>query len=161
MATWGSVLFGSQPSASSTLTYQSDSASTVYSSFANSGKLANKAAAYSTGNLVAFSHSLGTISSTSAVTYAIGHDRARAINFLGSPQSGYYRAQYPNAPAAIDYFLGDYAAANAESTSFDSAIVANASAISSNYSDIVEASVRQTYDYLVLGFWPGESDFCG
>ena len=147
MALWGSVLFGTQPSASSILTHQSGSAATVYSGFVSSGKLANTVATYTTGNLVAFAHGLGTISSTSSVTYAVGHDRAHAINFLGASQSGYYRATHPNAPAAMDYFLGDYAAANAESTAFDQAILANASAISTNYSDIVEASVRQTYEF--------------
>ena len=145
MATWGSVLFGTRPSTSSTLTYQSGSAATVYSGFVGSGKLTNTVATYASGNLVALAHSLGIVSSTSSVTYAIGHDRAHAINFLGSGQSGYYRAQYPNAPAAMDYFLGDYAAANTESTAFDQSIVTNASAISTNYSDILEASVRQTY----------------
>ncbi|MCJ1388781.1 hypothetical protein MMC18_001631 [Xylographa bjoerkii] len=136
MATWGSVVFASKPAQNSvppkdsTLTSQSGVPNEVYAAFVSSGSLNNKHDPYTAGNLMAFAHDLGVIDFNLSAIFSIGLDRLFAIDFLGNPQTGYYRSVYDEIPAAVDAFISDYEAAEIESRSFDNQIEAAAGAIS-------------------------------
>lgn len=150
-ALWGEAVYATKPSNGSTLTSESGSPSTVRSAFVSDGALSDSHSSWTSGGVVGFAHDLGTISSSSAVTFAIGHVREEAINYLGSAQTGYYRASYPETVAAVTYFLDDYSDAASESTTFDDLIQSSGtSAYGSNYSDILALSVRQVFGGIEL-----------
>jgi len=152
MATYGTVVFAA--SAGVGLSSACGAASSIYSSFAKNGALsASRACAGS--NLAAFSSNLGKVSgSAKNVTFAVGFDRTDAIDYLGQTQTGYYRSQWPTIGAAVQYFLKDYSSVLATSIAFDNEIRTKSEGVSSTfgsqYADIVEASVRQTFGALEL-----------
>ncbi|KAJ5108304.1 hypothetical protein N7456_004979 [Penicillium angulare] len=145
-ALWGSAVYATRPSDSSTLSTQSGPRVSVREQFIDNGTLSGNHADWTSGAVVGFAHDLGTISDESAVTFAIGHVREESINFLGAAQTGYYRAKYADTVDAVTYFLDDYDDANSESTDFDNLISdTGSSSFGSNYSDILALSVRQVY----------------
>lgn len=145
MATYGSILFAT--TTGSGVTYACDTATNVYASFTSKGALTASTSCAGT-DLAALSKDLGSGNDT-AVTFAVGFDREQAINYLGATQTGYYRSQWPTVPEAVEYFLSDYDSALATSLSFDADVRTKSEAVSStfgsDYADIVEASVRQTF----------------
>ncbi|KAJ5584723.1 uncharacterized protein N7459_004523 [Penicillium hispanicum] len=156
-ALWGSAVYASRPSDSSTLSTASGPRNSVRETFVTNGTLTGDHADWTSGGVVGFAHDLGTTASKSAVTFAVGHVREKSINFLGAAQTGYYRATYPETVAAVSYFLDDYDSANSESTTFDDLIQSTgASSYGSNYSDILALSVRQVYGGIELTI-PNES----
>ncbi|EME77457.1 uncharacterized protein MYCFIDRAFT_46339 [Pseudocercospora fijiensis CIRAD86] len=146
MGTYGSVLFGTTVSGSG-VTHACDTPANVYKAFTSTGTLTAKSSCGGS-DLAAVSKDLGTTTS-GRVTFAIGFDRVRAVQYLGADQTGYYRKQWPNVESAISYFLGNYDSALSSSLSFDAAVRSKASSVSSaygsQYADILEASVRQTF----------------
>ncbi|KAJ5540331.1 hypothetical protein N7513_008663 [Penicillium frequentans] len=145
-ALWGSAVYATRPSGSSTLSTQAGPRVTVRKQFISDGTLTDTYADWTSGAVVGFAHDLGTTADESAVTFAIGHVREASINFLGAAQTGYYRATYPDTVDAVSYFLDDYDAANTESTQFDDLISSTgSSSFGSNYSDVLALSVRQVY----------------
>ena len=151
MATYGSVIFAT--TTGSAVTYACGAAASVYEAFTSTGSLTASTSCAGT-DLAALSRNLGSVSSTANVTFAVGFDREQAINYLGNTQTGYYRSQWPTPPEAVEYFLSDYDAALATSITFDADVRERAEAVSStfgsNYADIVEASVRQTFGAIEL-----------
>ena len=152
MALWGDVMFASRlldPHDTSKMSSALGDHQTVRIGFVNKGVASSSQTDWKTsgpnGDVVAFSHNLGSVTSMQSVEFAIGLAREKAINYLGNPQTGYYRSQYPNEVAALTGFFDDYPAALAESHSLDSKIDSKASGISKNYSDIINLSVRQTF----------------
>lgn len=144
MAAWGSIVFGSKPTAFSTLTWQYDVRRTVQQAFVANGALVDTATSYGEDYLFGISHDFGSVSSASA-TFAVGYDRAHALTFLGESYSGYYMSEYSTPASALPAFLADYEDAYAESESFDARVSAAGSAFSTNYTDLLEQSVRQIY----------------
>ena len=145
-ALWGEVVFASRPSNSSSVTIQSGEPASVRGQFASNGTLSGSAPPYTAGNVVAIAHDLGSVASSSSVTYAIGYTRDAAVNYLGNARASYYSATYNGSIAAVNHFLDDYADAEAEAAGMDSDIDSKAtSAAGANYSDIVSLSVRQAY----------------
>ncbi|KAJ6093532.1 hypothetical protein N7486_008821 [Penicillium sp. IBT 16267x] len=145
-ALWGSAVYATRPSSSSTLSTQAGPRVTVRKQFISNGTLTGTYADWTSGAVVGFAHDLGTTADESAVTFAIGHVREASINFLGAAQTGYYRVAYPDTVDAVSYFLDDYDAANTESTQFDDLISSTgSSSFGSNYSDVLALSVRQVY----------------
>lgn len=144
MAAWGSIVFGSKPTASSTLTWQYNVRKTVQQAFVANGTLVDTATAYGEDYLFGISHDFGSTESASA-TFAVGYDRAHALTFLGTSYSGYYMSEYPTPATALPAFLSDYASAFAESETFDAKVTSAGSAFSTNYTDLLEQSVRQIY----------------
>lgn len=148
MATYGSVVFAT--STGSGLSAGCDSAAKIYSAFAKSGTL-KSASSCSGNNLAALSKTIGPINSkqTGSVIFAVGFDRPQAIDYLGNAQTGYYRSKWPTIPEAVEYFLGDYDSVLSTSNTFDQQVRSRSQAVSSSfgteYADIVEASVRQTF----------------
>lgn len=151
-ALWGDVIYASRPSSTSVLSTQFGNATTVRSQFVADGSLTNSSdTEWSTGDVVAFAHDLGNVADNQSVTFAVGYVREAAINYLGEAYTGYYRSQYQDTPSAVAHFLDDYAAAAAEAEALDAAISSKATAVAgSNYSDIVELSVRQAYGAIDL-----------
>lgn len=152
MATYGSVIFAT--TIGSGVSSSCDSAGTIYKTFASRGSLSQgkQCGGY---DLAALAKDLGSVgSSASSVTFAIGFDRAQAINYLGTTQTGLYRSKYATPPQAVSFFLSDYATTLSQATSFDSTVRSKAQSVSptfgSQYADIVEASVRQTFGALEL-----------
>ena len=114
--------------------------------FANQGSLTGAVPAWTPGGVVGIAHDLGQVKEEKAVTFAIGYVREQAINYLGSPYTGYYRAEYPDTLSAVSYFLDDFQDAQNESLTVDSMIARKATEVAgTNYSDIVTLSLRQAY----------------
>lgn len=148
MATYGSVAFAT--STGPKVTHACDTAANIYHAFTSKGSLPGSDICGGS-DLAALSKDLGSVTtgSTGSVTFAVGLDREEAINYLGNTQTGYYRSRWPTVPAAVEYFLGNYGSVQISSLAFDTAVRLKSQAVSSQfgsqYADIVEASVRQTF----------------
>ncbi|KUJ23207.1 DUF1793-domain-containing protein [Mollisia scopiformis] len=145
-ALWGDVILASRPSNSSTLSIQAGGRAAVRQAFASSGSLTGTTPDWTANGVIGMAHDLGNVQGDEAVTFAVGYVREDAINYLGRPYTGYYRATYPNTIDAASYFLNDLSAAEEESLRLDSDVVSKSTATAgSNYSDIVSLSMRQAY----------------
>ncbi|GES64383.1 DUF1793-domain-containing protein [Aspergillus terreus] len=145
MATWGDVIFAARPTFRSRLSFGSGKRGEVRSQFVQTGKLAGDEP-WAPGGIVALSHDLGAVIGTQSVNFAIGYVREKAINYLGKPYTGYYRAEYPTTSQAVRYFLDDYPQALAESLILDAEMSIRAKvAAGQKYADIVTLSARQAY----------------
>ena len=97
------------------------------------------------GDWIAFAQKLSSVSSssTSSVTFAVGQYRNNLINYLGNDQVGFFKSAYSSFLDVVDGFLDDYESAYSESQTLDKAIFSETSSISSNYTDLTTAAVRQ------------------
>lgn len=146
MSLWGEAVLASRPSATSTLYSWSGDRQTARSQFAGQGKLPAQQLSWTPGGVVAFAHDLGHVIGSQSVTFAVGYVREQAINYLGEPYTGYYRAKYPKTVDAVSHFLDDYEDALNESHQLDSKISSAAKDVAGQkYADIVTLSVRQAY----------------
>ena len=150
MATWGSFVFGADHHES--MTSGCGTASAIYGTFADKGCLDAKKLHGTCKNtdLAAVSKDLGKIGRTaSSATFIVGFDRVNAINYLGDEQTSFYRTKWPTIEEAVDYVLKDYPSFLSSSLAFDAEVRTKAISVSdafgSDYADIVEASVRQTF----------------
>ncbi|GAB1195206.1 hypothetical protein APSETT444_004461 [Aspergillus pseudonomiae] len=150
MATWGQAIFASRPIPTSNLSFASGTSENVRSRFIRAGHLDGNDH-WLPGGIVALSHNLGTVTSSQSVTFAVGYVREEAVNYLGTPYTGYYRAKYPGTPEAVTYFLDDYQDALQESLKFDLELSTKAKTIAGQkYADIVTLSTRQAYGAIDL-----------
>lgn len=154
MATYGSFLFATKTGA--TIKHGCGPISSVVEVFAKRGSISSSKFC-SPNDFVAFSKSLvvGENSGrTSSVTFAVGYDRTKVINYLGVPRTGYHRTQWSTIPEAVDHVLEDYQTLLSRSLSFDAEIRSRSEAVSHRfgcqYADVVEASVRQTFGGMEL-----------
>ncbi|RDW74656.1 putative glutaminase [Aspergillus mulundensis] len=146
MATWGEAVLSSVQTPKSKLSFSSARRGDVHSQFVNNGKLATSDEPWVPGGVVALSHDLGIVSSEESVSFAVGYVRKEAINYLGKPYTGYYRARYPDTYKALSHFFEDYPAAVVESKVVDVEMAAQATlAGGSKYADIVTLSARQAW----------------
>ena len=149
-ALWGDVVFASRDSVSSTVSVQVGDPTDVRSQFVTNGSLTGSVPDYGLGDVTAIAQDLGDVL-TDSVTFAIGYVRDAAINYLGQPRTGFYRATYSDTFTAVSAFLDDYEAAQSESLTVDSNLQRSSMASAgTNYSDIITLSVRQTYGGLDL-----------
>ena len=139
MATWGHVILAAEQSNSSIATYQTGDGPTVYSDFAKNGKLVGQ----DKGNTAGVAKDLGKVKLKVSTTFTIGLYQEHSINYLGNVQTHYYRSKYPTSMQAVDFFFGDFHAANEESNSFDQQIAEQSRKISGNYAEITSTAVRQ------------------
>lgn len=145
-ALWGETIFASRPSNSSKLSLQSGPRAAVRAQFANNGKLTGETPSWESGSVIGISHDLGVVKAESSVTLAIGYVREAAINYLGTPYTGYYQSQYSTTAGAVSHFLDDYSAAEKESQSMDAEIASKSTQVSgTNYSAITTLSLRQAF----------------
>ncbi|KAH9844226.1 DUF1793-domain-containing protein [Rhodofomes roseus] len=111
----------------------------------------------------AFAHDLGNISGQSdAVVFAVGHARDPAINYVTSggtmqSRSSLYLSQFSSINDAITAFVKDYSNALSRADALDAEVNKDTSAISSNYSDIVALSIRQTFGAIEFTYTPGNT----
>ncbi len=145
-ALWGGVILASNPSSTSKLTSSSGRINDIRNEFFTNGHLSGSNPPWQAGDVAALAHDLGSVSTASSVTFALGYERQQAINYLGNARTGYYRGTAAARVCGVCYFLDDYAAANAESQTFDAQLENIASALAgTNYSDILTLSARQAY----------------
>ena len=153
MATYGSVIFGS--TTGDKVAHGCGKASDLYAKFVNSGTLTASPSCSNT-DTAALRRGLGTFTGAAPknATFVVGFDRVQSINYLGKAQTGLYRSKWPTVQSAVQYVLSSYGSALTSSLSFDSEVRSKAAAVSSSYgtqyADIVEASVRQTFGAIEL-----------
>ena len=155
IATWGSVVWATRPSTTSKLTQQCGQPEDVESAFAFDGKLPDMNSSVcpgppSNGDIYAFAHELGVVNEPSSVTFAIGQSREHNVQYIGQDMASYYISQFPEIPAAVEHFLDDYDSALSESLMLDQAVRNVSSGVNEQYTDILEASVRQVFGALEL-----------
>lgn len=145
MAKYGQTIFSTQ--LSSGLTTQTGDATTLRALFTTGGWLSGVQAMPTDNDngTIAFAHSLGSVKEAQQVQIVVGNVREKAVNYLGSSRTPYYRSQYPENGTALQHFYAEYNNALAEALELDSNITVEATPISANYSDILRLSVRQTF----------------
>ncbi|GKZ93739.1 hypothetical protein CBS147343_2528 [Aspergillus niger] len=150
-ALWGETVYATRATNGSVLSSASGPLSAMRSQFVANGSLSNSYANWTSDGVVAFAHELGSSAKNSSITFAIGHVREQTIDYLGSTQTGYYRADYPNTASAVSHFLDDYLDALNESITMDKFIQKSGeSSYGTNYSDILALSLRQIYGGMEL-----------
>ncbi|KAL4950293.1 hypothetical protein BDW69DRAFT_202272 [Aspergillus filifer] len=146
MALWGKAILSARDTSQTQLSFSSGGRGEVRSQFVSHGKLSSTNGTQSPGGIVALSHDLGTFSGDQCVSFAVGYVREEAINYLGKPYTGYYRAEYPNTYKALSHFFDDYPAAVLESKIVDAEMAVQAALIGgTKYADIVTLSARQAW----------------
>lgn len=148
MCTYGNTVFASSSNGnSSNLSCGSGTSSSLLSMFDSTGYLYGQATTFAPGNLVACAHALGRPADEVSVTFAISLQRDEAIQYFdgfhNTTYTGYYRSIYRTLSESVPHFLSDYGAAQRESEVLDRRIVDMGRRLSTNYADILEASVRQ------------------
>lgn len=150
MAAWGNVILAASSNSRDIrdISYQIGSGPNNAAQFANNGILTNAVSSYTPSDHLAIAYHLDNSASrgkSPSVTFAIGVEQEEAFNSFGSPLTGYYRATVSGTEDVVDYFFADEAAARAEGAKFDQEMIDMGRQISQNYSDILEASVRQMW----------------
>ncbi|KAI9838479.1 MAG: hypothetical protein M1837_002471 [Sclerophora amabilis] len=146
MALWGEAIYATRPSRGSTVSAASGFVDSVRGQFAMNGSLDGSHRSWEGGHVTAFAHDLGVGWRDVSVTFAIGYVREAAINYLGAPQTEYWRSSYPDSVSAVSAFLDDYGHAQTNSQTLDSDIENKSEAVGgSNYSDITTISLRQAF----------------
>lgn len=150
-ALWGETIYASRSSSQSSLSSASGALSTIRAQFVRDGTLTGNHTDWSSDGVVGLAHDLGKVSERVSVTFAIGNVREKVINYVGNAQTGYYRSQYTDAASAVSHFLDDYSDAASEAAKLDALVQQGGeSSHSSNYSDILALSLRQTYGGIEL-----------
>ena len=150
-AIWGTTVFGTQTRQPSNLSIGCDTPQGIYSTFAQTGGVTTQK--HEDGckgdALFSLAHQLKGVQDTATVTYGIGLYRESVVSYLDKPQAPYFRSQYRDIPSSLNAFFADYQGAWEESQSLDKLVRTQATQIAgANYSDILEASVRQTFGSL-------------
>lgn len=146
MATWGQAILASRPTDSSKLSHSSGEEEYVHSQFVESGELAESDNPWVSKGIVALAHDLGKVTGQESVNFAVGYVREKAISYLDTAYTGYYRGRYPRTSEALSHFLDDYTDALVESRDVDATMVTHAKAAAGQkYADIVTLSTRQAY----------------
>lgn len=150
-ALWGETIYAGRSSSQSSLSSASGALSSIRTQFVRNGTLNGNHVDWSSGGVVGLAQDLGKVSGEASVTFAIGNVREKVINYVGNAQAGYYRSQYANATSAVVHFLDDYSDAASEAAKLDALVQRGGeSSHSSNYSDILALSLRQTYGGIEL-----------
>ncbi|KAI1326747.1 hypothetical protein F5Y16DRAFT_421597 [Xylariaceae sp. FL0255] len=143
MAAWGQVVLAANPGAGGHVTFQAGG--DIISQLSSSGTLTKATSGYESGDLVAMAYHFTADGTSTTVTFTIGVEQENAFNYLGEPQTGYYQASLSDTSAVVDYLFSDFSAAATEGTNLDTKIQSIGHSISSNYSDVLEASMRQIF----------------
>ncbi|KAJ7596532.1 hypothetical protein C8J56DRAFT_917682 [Mycena floridula] len=137
------------------MSYQTENADTLRSTFTTKGVLPNTiitdASRVISNNWpsFAFSTNFGTITSTSSpAVWAMGlvSDPIVYMTQAGTQtRVPYFWSKYATIADAINAFMADFPNAKTRAEALDQKILAAASAISTNYADLVSLSARQTF----------------
>ncbi|KAK2466302.1 hypothetical protein APHAL10511_001944 [Amanita phalloides] len=137
-------------------TYQTAADTTARSQFIDTGYLSNThdtnfRAVDNSWPVFALAQDVGLVTtSTAPVVFSIGHVRDPALTYIIAHDMARFRSIYSlnrflTTEAMISSFIGDYSDALSRARSFDAKLRSDASAISSDYADIVALSVRQAF----------------
>ncbi|KAI9711265.1 MAG: hypothetical protein M1820_002252 [Bogoriella megaspora] len=147
MALWGQAVFASNSNGTQLFSGSGPSAA-VRGQFVQNGNLNDTHHAWEPkkDNVIGFSHVIGEVSSTTSVQFAVGYVRNETINYRGTAQTHYYRAQFKDSASAVQHFLQDYDDAYSEAQDLDNQVQTTATSIAgSKYADILALSVRQIF----------------
>ncbi|THV08423.1 DUF1793-domain-containing protein [Dendrothele bispora CBS 962.96] len=96
----------------------------------------------------ALAHDLGSITSATEVVFAVGHIRDPAIEYITANgmqnRSLFFWSQFSSAADVIASFLTDFGNALSRANAFDTQVKNDAGRISSDYTGVVELSIRQS-----------------
>ncbi|EME84643.1 uncharacterized protein MYCFIDRAFT_134041 [Pseudocercospora fijiensis CIRAD86] len=154
MAQWGTAVYCSRPNGgdANALTHAVGELGRTRNDFIRHGEMRGDgdiSTTWQPGAGLAFSYDMDSIETTRNATFVIGHVRDPDLNYLGDSRRSYWKSACDDdnwIACGCDLALNDFAAADAESRAFDSAIAANAESVGgSKYSDILQLSVRQTF----------------
>jgi Domain of unknown function (DUF4965)/Domain of unknown function (DUF5127)/Domain of unknown function (DUF1793) len=141
-AQWGWAVFAASNSTST----QSGSLQSNRAQFRTNGALTNSQTNWAPGSSTAFAYNLGSVTSSTNVTFAIGYVRDNEVQYLGTDRTGYYSAKYPTISTTVDAFMSDYSTADQIARSLDATILSKAiSAAGQDYANIATLSVLQTF----------------
>ncbi|KAH9938229.1 uncharacterized protein B0H18DRAFT_1112408 [Fomitopsis serialis] len=163
---YGAVYYASQSSSSTT--WQTGQDLVLRAQFINNGTLLNTQdtnfrAINNDWPCFAFAHDLGNITGQSdTVVFVVGHARDPAISYVATggtmqSRSSLYLSQFSSTNDAITTFVEDYSNALSRANILDAEINKDTTAISSNYTDIVALSVRQTFGAMEFTYTPGNA----
>ena len=142
-ALWGTVVLAAGNSSNADVQSANGVTSTIRDLFASSGTLASAGGNFLAGDIVALTQA---ISSNSNATFVIGYVRDSAINYLGQPQTHYYRSVYNDTLSAVQAFMLDYSVLSDAAQQLERSLTNDANAIGgTNYSTIIKLSLRQAY----------------
>lgn len=146
-AKWGHTVFSSHEGQSDKLDSGCGIPQSLYSTFVEKGNVGNSATplSCSKNDLYSHVHQFTNVKSSKSATFAVGLYQESTINYHDKPQTYYMRAEYPAMTDSIKAFFDDYADANEESTRLDALVQSHGNEVSTNYTDILEASVRQAF----------------
>lgn len=154
MAAWGNVVLAAHTKYGP-FSWQADTGPKNAAQLSNNGTLTGKTTGYISSNHLALSYRLngggttckpGKTSASQSVTFVAGIEQDQAFNVYGAPQAFYYRSEVAaGTEAAVDYVFSDFDAARAEGLEIDAKIIHQGSTLGDNYTDILEASLRQTF----------------
>ncbi|KAF9523661.1 hypothetical protein CPB83DRAFT_821241 [Crepidotus variabilis] len=140
------------------ITWQTGSCGVTRDGFNEGGTLLNKKDPNNTQKIqnidswacVALAYDFGNITSTSSpAIWALGLVREPSIRTATATgiqlRSSYFWTKYPSIDLAIDDFLTDFEEATRRAQALDAKIMANGSAISQSYSDLLAFSARPAF----------------
>ncbi|KAF8351347.1 DUF1793-domain-containing protein [Amanita rubescens] len=146
---------------SANTTYQTAADVIARAQFINNGYLLNTQdtnfrAIQNSWPVFALARDFGTVTtSTSPAVFTIGHVRNPAIEYIIANdmiqfRSIYSLSHFPTVDAMISSFMNDYSNALSTARVFDTKLQSDASAISSDYADVVALSVRQAFSAMEI-----------
>ena len=145
MALWGDVVLATKDEAASTLT--SCQLGSV-SSFLLTGSLVDGLEMSGEESVAACARTLKSDDTQAAATFAIGLQQEDQIQYFDGSKlerwTGYFRSKVSTVEEAVEYFFSDFNDASAQSKEFDQRVIDLGKKTSSNYSDLLEFSVRQS-----------------
>lgn len=145
MATYGQVVFAADKRSDHHVSYQSGRQADIKNLFKIEGSLKSESP-YESGDWVALAYRLSNPHRSPSVTFAVGLERDELALWLEDIQTGYYQCELSGTEELVDHFFDDEKDAREEASELDSKIKTIGGGVSTNYTDILEASVRQMYD---------------
>ncbi|KAK1226439.1 hypothetical protein PQX77_010603 [Marasmius sp. AFHP31] len=147
---YGSAFYSTPNTASAT--FQSGGDTTVRAQFIQNGRLPNTRdtnfrAINNNWPVFALAHDLGSVT-TGSVLFTVGHIRDPAIEYIvkGNTmqnRSVFFWSKYATPADLISAFISDFDGALGRAKTFDAKVKTDAGRISSDYTGIVELSIRQ------------------
>ncbi|KAK7470511.1 hypothetical protein VKT23_001937 [Stygiomarasmius scandens] len=134
-------------------TFQTGADVTVRAQFIQNGVLPNTKdtnfrAVSDNWPVFGLAHDLGSITSATEVLFAVGHIRDPAIEYITvdgmQNRSLFFWSQFSSAAQVIASFIGDFSDALSRAKAFDTQVQNDANRISSDYTGVVELSIRQS-----------------
>ena len=142
-ALWGSAVFATGNSSATGVQSGNGNMYAMRSAWATNGSLAGGNNNYQTGDVVAFA---SPITSTSNATFVIGYVRDEVVNYMGQPQTGYYRSVYSDTFSAVQAFINGYSNTSVAAQLTQGFVANNSiSSAGTEYSTITKLATRQAY----------------